>query len=192
VLREWTDEDLAPFALLNADPEVMRYFPASLRPEESDALARRIRADLDSRGWGLWAVEVLDGPSRGFAGFAGLAAPRFEAPFTPAVEIGWRLARRFWGHGYATEAARAVLAVAFGRLALDEIVSFTTADNHRSRAVMTRLGMSRNPADDFDHPSLPSGHPLRRHVLYRLSAAQHHTVNPSDEAGTSATGTVEP
>ena len=195
VLREWTDGDLAPFAALNADPEVMRYFPAPLRREESDALAGRIRDDLDARGWGLWAVEARKGPAPGFLGFTGLAAPRFEAHFTPAVEIGWRLARNAWGHGYATEAARAALAMAFGPLALDEVVSFTTSANARSRAVMVRLGMRRDPDDDFDHPSLPAGHPLQRHVLYRLTRGTHaEIVNPSSDAGTRspAPGTVDP
>ena len=145
----------------------MEHFPATLGREESDALAARIREHLAVRGFGLWAVEV---PGRvPFIGFVGLAVPRFEAPFTPCVEIGWRLAAEHWGRGYATEAATAVLAHAFGPLGLAEVVSFTVPANRRSRRVMERLGMTRSPADDFEHPGLPDGHPLRPHVLYRLS-----------------------
>jgi RimJ/RimL family protein N-acetyltransferase len=174
LLRQWREEDLPLFAELNADPEVMRHFPATLSREDSDALAERSRQHLDAYGWGLWAVEVLDEPEggTGFTGFTGLAVPRFAAHFTPAVEVGWRLARRSWGHGYATEAARAALRYGFEELGLDEIVSFTADGNERSRAVMRRLGMTRDPADDFEHPSLPDGHALRPHVLYRLSRAR--------------------
>jgi RimJ/RimL family protein N-acetyltransferase len=163
--RQWRDEDLAPFAAMNADPVVMEFFPKPLHRAESDEMAARIRDQLASRGFGLWAVEVPG--VAGFIGFVGLSVPRFEAHFTPCVEIGWRLAREHWGRGYATEAARAALAFGFQDLALDEIVSFTAAANLRSRAVMERIGMTRSPADDFDHPALPEGHPLRRHVLYR-------------------------
>jgi ribosomal-protein-alanine N-acetyltransferase len=166
-LREWRDEDRAPFAALNADPAVMEFFPAPLDRAASDAMLDRAAALLAERGWGLWAIEAPEG----FIGFAGLSVPRFEAAFTPCVEIGWRLARAAWGHGYATEAARAALAVGFGELDLDEIVSFTTVANSRSRAVMERLGMTRDPAEDFDHPSIAEGSPVRRHVLYRLGRA---------------------
>ena len=164
VLRQWGDEDLEPFAALNADPEVMRHFPSTMTREQSDQWAEQQRATLAERGWGLWAVEAKPG----FIGFVGLNEPRFEAHFTPAVEIGWRLAREAWGHGYATEAARAAVEFGFGELGLGEIVSFTTAGNDRSRRVMERLGMTHDPSDDFEHPFLPAGHPLRRHVLYRL------------------------
>ena len=166
VLRPWRDEDLAPFAALNADPAVMEHFPAPLGRRESDALVERFRAHLAEHGYAPWAVEVRGGAP--FVGYVGLLRPRFTAHFTPCVEIGWRLAREHWGLGYATEAARAVLDDAFGRLALPEVVSFTAATNARSRAVMRRLGMTHTPDDDFDHPALPAGHPLRRHVLYRL------------------------
>lgn len=166
VLRRWRDEDRDPFAALNADPEVMEHFPAPLTREQSDALVDRIEAHLDEHGWGLWAVEVRE--SGRFCGFTGLARATFEAHFTPAVEVGWRLARWSWGHGYATEAARAALAHGFDRLGLDEIVSFTTTTNLRSQAVMQRLGMVRDEAGDFDHPNVPEGHRLRPHVLYRL------------------------
>jgi len=166
LLRQWRDADLEPFAALNADPEVMRHFPARLGRAQSDELAVHARAALAERGWGLWAVEVAGGPP--FIGFVGLSVPRFEAHFTPAVEIGWRLGRAHWGHGYATEAARAALAFGFHDLSLDEIVSFTTVANERSRRVMERLGMTRDPADDFAHPLVPEGEPTRPHVLYRL------------------------
>ncbi len=164
LLRHWRDEDLEPFAALNGDPEVMRWFPSTMSRAASDALAMGQRALLEERGWGLWAIEAPEG----FVGFVGLNEPRFEAHFTPAAEVGWRLARSAWGKGYATEAARAALAFGFDELRLDEVVSFTTVGNERSRRVMERLGMTRDPADDFDHPLLPPGHPLRRHVLYRL------------------------
>jgi RimJ/RimL family protein N-acetyltransferase len=165
VLRAWRAEDLEPFAALNADPRVMEHFAAPLTREQSDAFVReRIVPHFAEHGFGLWAVEV---PGRApFIGFAGLLVPAFEAHFTPCVEIGWRLAFEYWGHGYATEAARAVVGFAFEEAGLDEIVSFTVPANHRSIRVMERLGMTR--AGEFDHPRLPDGHPLQRHVLYRL------------------------
>jgi RimJ/RimL family protein N-acetyltransferase len=166
LLREWREEDRDPWAALNADPQVMEYFPATLDRAESDAAFDRIASTLAERGRGLWALD-LDGA---FIGFTGLAEPRFDAPFTPATEIGWRLARAAWGHGYATEAASAVLDHAFGALGLREVVSFTSVGNVRSRSVMERLGMTHDPADDFDHPGIEAGHPLRRHVLYRASS----------------------
>jgi len=126
----------------------------------------RIESDFEERGWGLWAVEVPG--TVPFAGFIGLNPAIFDAPFTPAVEVGWRLAREHWGHGYATEGARAALSFGFDELALDEIVSFTSDGNTRSRRIMERLGMRRDPADDFENPNLPDGDPLRPHVLYRL------------------------
>lgn len=166
LLRPWRVEDLVPFAALNADPRVMAHFPGTLGCAASDALAADIQADLEANGFGLWAVEVPG--IAPFIGFVGVTEPDFDAPFMPAVEIGWRLACDRWGQGYATEAARATVAHAFGPLGLGELVSFTVPANRRSRAVMERLGMTRSPADDFDHPKLPEGHPLRRHVLYRL------------------------
>lgn len=171
LLRPWRDDDLPAFAALNADPVVMEHFPAVLSRPVSDALALRLRDDLERRGFGFWAVE-LPGEAP-FLGFVGLSEPSFEAHFTPCVEIGWRLARAHWGRGFATEAARAALDHAFGPLALDEVVSFTPAPNARSRAVMERLGMRRDPAEDFDHPNIAEGHPLRRCVLYRLTGSQH-------------------
>lgn len=166
-LRRWLPGDLAPFAALNADARVMEYFPAVLSREETDTLASRIEAHFEQHGFGLWAVEIPDVTS--FAGFIGLSVPRFEAPFTPCVEIGWRLAPEYWGRGYATDGARAVLDFAFNALGLDEVVSFTAPGNLRSRRVMEKIGMVHNPADDFDHPALPGGHRLRRHVLYRMA-----------------------
>ena len=166
LLRQWQPDDLEPFAALNADPETMRYFPAPIQREESDAFAERIRRQIESEGWGLWAVEAVG--IAPFIGFVGLARPSFEAHFTPAVEVGWRLARDHWGRGYATEAARASLAYGFDELGLVEIVSFTSLLNEPSWRVMERLGMSHDSADDFEHPRLPEGHPLRLHVLYRL------------------------
>jgi RimJ/RimL family protein N-acetyltransferase len=166
LLRGWRDGDREPFAALNADAEVMEHFPAPLTRSESDALVEMNVAHFSRHPFGLWAVEVVD--SGTFIGFTGLAEWAFEAHFMPAVEVGWRLARPAWGHGYATEAARAALAFGFEVCDLDEIVSFTSVPNTRSRAVMARLGLTRDPADDFDHPKMPSGHRLERHVLYRL------------------------
>lgn len=166
VLRPWRDADLPAFAALNADPRVMEFLPKRLDRSESDALAAAIRKNCELRGFGWWAVEILGGDS--FIGFVGLNVPRFDAHFTPCVEIGWRLAFEHWHKGFAVEAARAALGFAFEQLDLHEIVSFTVPANVRSRRVMERLGWSHDPSDDFDHPLLPPGHPLRRHVLYRL------------------------
>jgi RimJ/RimL family protein N-acetyltransferase len=162
VLRQWRDEDRDPFAALNADPEVMRYFAAPVGREQSDALVDRQRALIAERGWGLWAVEVPGVAP--FIGFVGLSVPHF---MPEAVEVGWRLAREHWGHGYATEAAREALRIGFEGVGLDEIVSFTATINEPSRRVMERIGMTHDPARDFDHPSVPDG-PLRRHVLYAI------------------------
>ena len=167
-LRPWVKEDYAPFAALNCDPRVTATLAGNLTRAESDALADRIATHIEEHGWGLWAVEVKGGAP--FIGFTGLSSPRFDAHFTPCVEIGWRLAFAHWGHGYATEAAEVVKAFAFEELHLPEIVSFTTASNARSRAVMERLGLAYDASDDFDHPSLSADHPLRRHVLYRMKA----------------------
>jgi RimJ/RimL family protein N-acetyltransferase len=166
VLRPWRDEDLAPFARMNADPRVMEHFPSPLSREQSDALAGRIRERLDQRGFGLWAVQTPELP---FAGFVGLSVPAFEAHFTPCVEVGWRLAAEAWGRGYASEGAREAVRFGFAELGLAEIVSFTVPANQRSRRVMEKLGMSHDPADDFDHPALLGDERMRRHVLYRLS-----------------------
>lgn len=162
-LRQWRDSDLAPFAAMNADPRVMEHFPGTLSRERSDAMAEGCRAWIDSRGWGLWAVEIVE--SGRFIGFAGLASPAWQAHFTPCIEIGWRLAHEAWGHGYATEAAREALRYGLEDAGFAEIVSFTSVRNTRSIAVMERLGMRRD--GEFDHPRIAEGSPLRRHVLYR-------------------------
>jgi RimJ/RimL family protein N-acetyltransferase len=166
-LRRWRDADREPFAALNADPRVTEYL-AALSREESDRLIGRIEAQFEQRGYSLWAVEVPGVAP--FAGFVGLSVPHFQAHFTPCVEIGWRLGAEHWGNGYATEGARAVLAFGFEELGLQEIVAFTVPGNLRSRRVMEKLGMIYKTEEDFEHPSLPEGHPLRRHVLYRISA----------------------
>jgi RimJ/RimL family protein N-acetyltransferase len=165
VLREWRESDLAPFAQLNADPEVMRYFPGVLTRAQSDTLAAQVQARFAEQGWGLWAVEAPQ--IAPFIGFVGLGRVPFEAHFTPAVEVGWRLDRRHWGCGYATEAARAAIEFAFDELECEQVVSFAVLANDRSRAVMERLGMTHDQADDFDHPAVAAG-PLRRHALYRI------------------------
>jgi RimJ/RimL family protein N-acetyltransferase len=166
-LRPWSESDLAPFAALNADPVVMEHFPSTLSREQSDALVRRIEADMRERGYGLWAVELLDQGT--LIGFIGLNPVPNTMPFAPAVEVGWRLAKRFWGQGLAREGAQASLHYAFDALELDEVVSFTAAGNGRSRALMERLGMHRDPSEDFAHPALAPDHRLSHHVLYRLS-----------------------
>jgi RimJ/RimL family protein N-acetyltransferase len=183
-LRQWRDDDLAPFAALNADPEVMRYFPSVLTRAESDEFAQYIQAMMAEQGWGLWAVEVFGVAS--FIGFVGLNRPRFEAHFMPTIEVGWRLARGHWGHGYATEAAEAALTFAFDQLHCPEVVSFTAAVNERSIQVMRRLGMTNDPGDDFDHPAVAEG-TLRRHVLFRIRREQWRphaplTVRPARAA----------
>jgi len=167
LLRRWLPADRAPFAALNSDPLVTEFLSSSLTREQSDGMVDRIEEAFEERGFGLWAVEIPGVTP--FAGFIGLSIPRFAAPFTPAVEVGWRLAHEFWGSGYATEGARAALSFGFDVLGLDEIVSFTFERNVRSRRVMERIGMTRDPADDFDHPALPADSPILRHVLYRAS-----------------------
>lgn len=169
LLRRWRETDHAPFAALNADPMVREYFPSRLTQAESDDLVAKIEAGFETRGYGLWALEVR--ASGEFVGFTGLAVPSFKAHFTPAVEVGWRLARSAWGQGYATEAGLASVAFGFRDVGLDEIVSFTSAANARSRAVMQSIGMTHNPDDDFDHPELEETDILRPHVLYQISAA---------------------
>lgn len=166
-LRAWRGADRAPFAAMNADPEVMAYFVSTLTRAESEAFVDRIEAGFAERGWGLWAVERRDTGT--FCGYVGLQPVTFEAAFTPAVEIGWRLARAQWGQGFATEAARSVLGFGAGCLGLARIDSFTAVHNTRSEAVMVRIGMHK--AGEFDHPRIAEGHPLRRHVLYERTAS---------------------
>ena len=166
ILRPWLEEDLEPFAELNADPRVMEYFPSVKSFEETAEEFGLIRGGFDSFGWGFWAASLIEGDK--FIGFIGLKNVGFQAHFTPAVEIGWRLAYEYWGKGYATEGAKASLKYGFETLNLDEIVSFTPTQNKKSANVMKKIGMTHNPEDDFDHPRLAEGHALRRHVLYRL------------------------
>jgi RimJ/RimL family protein N-acetyltransferase len=170
LLRRWRDSDREPFAALNSDPRVMQFFPALLTRAESDRLADRIEGDFEKHDFGLLAAELVQ--ERTFVGFVGLSVPGFDAPFTPCVEIGWRIAASYWNQGLATEGAKAVLAHAFDSLHLEEIVSFTVVRNLPSRRVMEKIGMTHAPEDDFDHPRLPEGHPLRRHVLYRIRLRQ--------------------
>ena len=170
LLRPWEDADRDPYAALNADPEVMEHFPSTLTREESDAGVDRIRAAFDEHGWGLWAAERLD--TGEFIGFIGLGIPSFDAPFLPGVEVGWRLARPHWGHGFATEGGAASLSFAFDVLGLDEVLSFTAVDNQRSRQVMERLGLHHHPDEDFQHPNVPAGSRISHHVLYRITAEQ--------------------
>ena len=192
LLRQWREEDRAPFAELNADPLVMAHFPATLTQDESDALMDRCSRHLDRDGYGLWAVQIR--ANSAFVGFVGLSAPAWDAAFTPCTEIGWRLARSAWGHGFATEAAKSVLAAAFGELELDEVVSFATTHNLPSQQVMQRLGMTHDPSQDFDHPRVIAG-PQRRHVLYRLRRAEWELSQPmtvSDTVPSFATGNPAP
>jgi RimJ/RimL family protein N-acetyltransferase len=166
LLRRWLPADRPPFARLNADPRVVEFLPGPLSPEESDARVDQIEAHFAEHGFGLWAVEIPGVTP--FVGFIGMTIPRFDAPFMPCIEIGWRLDADHWNRGYATEGAKAALAFGFRWLEAKEIVSYTVPANVRSRRVMEKIGMTHSPSEDFDHPSLPEGHPLCRHVLYRL------------------------
>ncbi len=167
VLRQWNPSVREAFYKMNSDPVVMEYMPKILTREESDGLMARIEEHFDKHHFGLCAVEEKE--TGALVGFTGLSVPRFESHFTPCVEIGWRLDKAFWGKGYATEAAVATLAAGFNLFGLEEIVSFTSPLNQRSISVMKRLKMTSNPSDDFEHPALPEGHPLRKHVLYRIT-----------------------
>ncbi len=166
ILRPWKEEDFDAFARLNADPRVMEFFPSVLTREESNQFAARICKKMKEQGWGLWAVSLSD--SAAFIGYIGLNPVTFDAGFTPAIEVGWRLAYDFWGKGYATEGARAALKYGFEKLHLNEIVSFTSVNNRRSRRVMEKIGMVHDEENAFDHPKLPVGNALRRHALYRI------------------------
>lgn len=165
ILRLWKQSDREPFAAMNADPDVMRYFPSTRTREESDSMVNAVEQILADKGWGLWAVEEKS--SGAFIGFVGLNIPGYELPFSPVIEIGWRLDKAFWGKGYAPEAARKALEIGFQQFAMKEIVAFTALTNLPSQRVMEKIGMTR--CEEFDHPSLAEGHPLRRHILYRIS-----------------------
>jgi RimJ/RimL family protein N-acetyltransferase len=182
VLRPFTDVDRAPFAELNSHPLVVELLGSRADRTESDAMIDRFTAEMAREGWGFWAVEVADGAP--FVGMVGLHRMSTAMPIAPGIEIGWRLHPAHWGNGYATEAASASLDFGFGAGGLSEIVSFTTTLNTRSQAVMERIGMVRDLAGDFDHPLLPEGSPLRRHVLYRIGApAPAPATTPSSQAG---------
>jgi ribosomal-protein-alanine N-acetyltransferase len=169
LLRRWREEDLDPFSALNADPAVMEHFPATLNRDQCSILIERMESCFDANGFGLWALELV-GERPSFLGCVGLWPVDLEMPFAPAVELGWRLARKHWGHGYASEAASVAVEFAFGELALPELLAYTAARNLRSRRVMERLGMTHDPAEDFSHPKLDPAHPLAPHVLYRLTS----------------------
>ena len=166
LLRRWKPSDREPFAEMNADPRVMEFFPKCLSRQESDEFVSRIEDHFDIHGFGLFAAELK--ADEKFIGFIGLHVATFQAHFTPCVEIGWRIAAPYWGQGLAPEGSRQVIRFGFERLRLDALVSFTVPENVASRRLMEKLGMTHDPADDFDHPRLPEGHRLRRHVLYRL------------------------
>jgi len=168
-MRQWRESDREPFAAMNADPAVMEFFASPPSRAASDASIDAWQAQLAAQGWSNWAVELRE--SQEFIGFTGLSVPRRTFSFSPCVEVGWRLARKFWGEGFATEAARAALRVGFERLALPEVVSFTAVGNLRSRAVMERIGMN-DTNQDFEHPGITEGHPLRLHCLYRITGVQ--------------------
>ncbi len=185
-LRQWRESDREPYAALNADPAVMRFFAGTQSREASDRSIDMWRTELDERGWSNWAVETLE--SGAFVGFIGLSVPKRALPFMPCVEVGYRLAKEHWGNGFATEGAKAALGVAFTRLALDEVVSFTALLNLPSRAVMERIGMT-NANEDFDHPALPEGSELRRHCLYRISREAWRR-DSEREAGDGVSGTT--
>jgi RimJ/RimL family protein N-acetyltransferase len=178
-LRQWVKQDLPIFAALNSDPEVMEYFPTLLSREESNAMSEKCKSLIAERGWGFWAVEIkLSGK---FIGFVGLHTPNPNLPFSPCVEVGWRLLKEFWGKGYAIEAAQESLTYAFNTLKLSEVVSFTTISNSRSRSVMERLGFS-NAHQNFEHPDIQKGHSLSEHVLYKITKKEwqehKHGVRP--------------
>lgn len=167
LLRPLRDDDADAFAAMNADPEVMRHYPQVLNRHRSDDLLARLRRDADDRGYGMWAMELPG--SAPFIGMLGLAYADFASPFTPCVEIGWRVVTQHWNRGYATEGARATLRHGFEALGLEEVFGWTIPANLPSRRVMEKLGMRRDPALDFDHPRLPVGHHLRPHLLYRIT-----------------------
>ncbi len=184
LLRRWRSSDLQPFAAINADPLVMEYLPAPLSGPETAALMARIERCFEARGYGLWAVEIPG--EAALIGFVGLSPVDLELASAPVVELGWRLARAFWGRGLAAEAAAAAMRFGFQELELPALVAFTAAGNQRSRRLMQRLGMRRDPAEDFEHPLLPAGHPLRAHILHRVDADRWRISSPACAGATYA------
>jgi len=178
ILRQWKKSDFAPFAKLNADPKVREFFPNILTTEESNQIADIFLKSIEEKGYGLWAVSVIGGSD--FIGMIGINDVPFKASFTPAIEIGWRIAHEFWGHGYATEGAIASLKFGFEVLNLHEIVAFTTLHNMRSQKVMEKIGMKPDPKDDFIHPKLDPTHPLAHHVLYRITKNMWDSASQKD------------
>lgn len=166
LLRQWKASDRQPFIELNADPEVMEYFPSPISESESDEFIQRVTAEIEDSGWGFWAVELKS--SHDFIGFVGISSPRAKLPFSPCIEIGWRLAKKYWGKGYATEAAEAALKFAFANLPINEVVSFTSVQNKRSQVVMKNINMT-DSGQNFMHPSIPVGNALQEHVLFKIS-----------------------
>jgi ribosomal-protein-alanine N-acetyltransferase len=164
-LRQWKEEDYIPFSKLNADPKVMEFFPSVLTKVQSDVMASTLKALLSEQGWGFWVIEEKEIGL--FVGSLGLHEPTDKLPFLPCVEIGWRFSFEHWGKGYATEAGQEVLKFAFDVLELDEVVSFTAVINKRSSSLMERLGM-KNSYENFEHCTLPIGHRLREHVLFKI------------------------
>lgn len=182
ILRHWKETDLQPFAALNADPHVMQHFPKILTSDESDRLAGRIQKGITEKGYGLWAIETQQ--ESAFIGFVGLSDVHFDADFTPAIEVGWRLDVGYWGRGYATEAAQKALQIGFEQIRLKNICSFTFRGNHASRRVMEKLGMRY--IQDFSHPSLDKEDPLQPHVLYNITSSDFSSMKstPSEQIQT--------
>ena len=176
-LRQWRDSDRQPFAEMNADPRVMEYFSGMLDRAQSDALADRIQSLIKERGWGFWALERKSDEM--FLGFIGIHSPSSKLPCSPCIEIGWRLAYPYWGRGYATEAGRMALQTGFKQLGFDQIVSFTALRNHRSRALMQRLGMV-DTGENFMHPDVPEDSGLKEHCLYRMSREDWRSIKHQD------------
>lgn len=167
ILRQWCDQDIDPYRKLNADPKVMEFFPNTWSQEASDISLKSARNHIEKYGWGKWAVSLLK--TGEFIGRIGLEDVDFQASFSPNIELGYRIAYKYWGNGYAVEGAKAALEHGFRQLNLEEIVAFTPMQNMRSQIVMQRIGMHHSPKDDFDHPKLPKEHRLSKHVLYRLN-----------------------
>ena len=169
ILRQWRDQDRQPFAAMNADPQVMKYFPSTLTKEQSDALIDRFIEDIESSGWGFWAAQRID--SGHFIGFIGINYSADGLPFAPCVDIGWRLAQAHWGLGFATEGAKAAMDYAFNAINLSKVVSMTPVNNKASERVMKKIGMQKQQFT-FMHPKLADGHPLQEHLLYSVTNDQ--------------------